>query len=245
MRADTGSFANYGEIEVRDTPFSRPHAVDGKSKEAVRRGATPLWVAGREMDPDVTVGESAENCISQGMQGYIGIRMTSQGLRMRNANAAQHHMIAWTESVYIETGTGAHVAEHGGLRRLGAREILRCRDLDVAGLAGKYGHSHAGPFSECGVVREIVASILRRAAVSLKQSVEDKGLRRLHQTQGPPNDGFFDGAIWPKTFDGIGHGQYRDGRAGLFSSRDGPRDQIGAGERPCGVVDQNNIRRPR
>ena len=55
----------------------------------------------------------------------IGIGMAGEGLRVRDADAAEHDVIAWAESMHVDAGAGAHIAEHGGLRRLGAREIFR------------------------------------------------------------------------------------------------------------------------
>ena len=103
-------------------PFRAAHAVDGKGKEAIGRSAAPLRVARREMGPDITVGESAENCICQCMQGDVGIRMTGEGLRMRNADSPECHVIARAESVDIETGAGPHVTEH---RRIASPRRVR------------------------------------------------------------------------------------------------------------------------
>ena len=47
----------------------------------------------------------------------------------------------------------------------------------------------------------------------------------------------------PKAFDRVGHRQHRDGRAGLFCGRNRAGDQVGAGEWPCSVVDQDDIGR--
>ena len=74
ISADAGSLAYNCEIEVRYAAFSGPHAVDGEGQEAIGRGATPLRVAWRKVGPDITVGESAENCVCQRMQGDVGIR---------------------------------------------------------------------------------------------------------------------------------------------------------------------------
>jgi hypothetical protein len=70
-------------------------------------------------------------------------------------------------------------------------------------------------------------------------------LRGLHQTERSSINRFFDSAVRPETFDRVGHGQHRDGRTGLFSSSDRPRDQVGAGEWPGSVVHQDNIGRAR
>src|SRR4029078_7579589 len=97
-------------------------------------------------------------------------------------------MIARAESVDIETGTGRHGTEHGGLRRLGTRKILWRRELDVAGLASEHAHRHAGPFGQRGVVGEIVAALFGRPAVRFKQRIESKGLWCLHQAKGTAVD---------------------------------------------------------
>src|SRR4029078_7472178 len=162
------------------------------------------------MGSSIAVGECTENCICKRVQGDVGIRMAGKGPRVRDADAPEHHMIAWTESVNVRPGAGPYVTEHGGLRRLGACEIFWRGELDVAGLAGEHTDGHAGPFGQRGVVGKVLAAFLGCTAVSVEQRVESEGLRRLHQAEGSPVYGFFDGAVGPNALDRVGHWQHRD-----------------------------------
>ena len=74
----------------------------------------------------------------------------------------------------------AYVTERGEGRGVRAGEILRCCDLDVAGLAGKSGDGEASPFGERRVVGEIAAAGGGGVAMRVEQGGIGEGLRCLH-----------------------------------------------------------------
>src|SRR5690242_1720887 len=176
--ADPGGFAHDRKIQMGYAALSGAHALDSESKEAVGRCAAPLRVAWWEMRSDIAVRECTKNSIGQRVQCDVRVRIAGEGLRVRDTDPTQHYMIARTESMDIKARTGPYVTKHDGLRRLSAREIFRCGQLDIARLASKYAYGHARPFGERGVVREIVAALRGCPAVSVEQGIESKGLRR-------------------------------------------------------------------
>ena len=91
--------------------------------------------------------------------------MSGQAARVRNADAAEHDVVAIAEGVDVEAGAGAHIAKRRHAQRFGPGEIVVGRELHVAGLASEYAYAMAGPFGERGVVGEIVAAGGRGAAV--------------------------------------------------------------------------------
>jgi hypothetical protein len=107
------------------------------------------------MHADIAVGERAEDGVDQGMQHHVGVGMARQSARMRDAHAAEHHVIAVAELVYVEAEARAHVAQGRELGRLGAGEIVVGSELHVCGLAFEGRHFEAGPFGERGIVGEV------------------------------------------------------------------------------------------
>ncbi len=182
-----------------------------------------------------------EDGVGERMQHDVGVGMTGERLRMRDADAAERDVIAGTEGVHVDAGAGAHVAKRRKLHGFGAREIVRVGDLDVAGLAGKDADLEAGPFGERGVVGEILAACRGRAAMGASSAGEGEALRRLHQPQRVAVERPVDPAVGIDGLDRIGDRQRRDRRAASFGRRDRARHQRGAGERPGGVVDQDDV----
>src|SRR6185369_5909334 len=99
-----------------------------------------------------------------------------------DAHAAEPDMIASDELMDIKAEAGANIRKRRDLRSLRAREILRGRELHVAGLAFKSCHAMARPFGERGIVGEVLTTGRRRAPMRLEQQVEAEGLRRLHHS---------------------------------------------------------------
>ena len=58
------------------------------------------------------------------MQRDVGVGMTGQRVRVRNAHAAERDMIAGAEGMHVDAGAGAHVAERGEGGGLRAGKIL-------------------------------------------------------------------------------------------------------------------------
>ena len=95
------------------------------------------------MCADIAVGERAEDGVDQRMQHDVGIRMSGQARGMRDADAAEHDMIAVAKGMHVETRAGADVGRgrpSAALRRarnpprvvsLSWRLLPRRRDRDV------------------------------------------------------------------------------------------------------------------
>ena len=207
------------------------HALDRKLKEPVGGGPLPLWVAGREMRADVAVGERAEQRVGHRMQHDVGIGMAAQLLPVRDAHAAEHHVVAGGESVHVDAGAGAHVGKLGEMHGLGADEILRAGDFHIAGLAFENGNPHAGPFGERGVVGEIETALCGRAAMRVEQRREGEALRRLDGAQPVAVERLRDEATVIDRLDRIGDGERRHRRAGFLRRIDSARDQVRRRER--------------
>jgi hypothetical protein len=150
------------------------------------------------------------------VQADVGIGMAGEAAIMRNANAADGDMVAGTEGVHVDAGTGAHIAQRAEGDHFGPSEIGFIGDLDVARLAGKRAHFQAGPFGQRGIVGEVGAALRLCSAVRVEQRREDEGLRRLHQPQRVAVDRFADQAFGVDGLDGIGDGKGGDRRAALF-----------------------------
>ena len=82
-------------------PPRAAHALDREGEKTVGGSAAPLRIAGREMHPDIAVGERAENGVDQRMQRHIGVGMPGEALLMRNAHAAERDMVAGPEGVHV------------------------------------------------------------------------------------------------------------------------------------------------
>ena len=94
---------------------ARFYTLDRESQEAIGRGASPLRIARRKMRADIAVGQRAEKGIDQRMQPNVGVGMADEAAVMRDADAAEHHVIARPEGVHVDAGAGAHIAERGRL----------------------------------------------------------------------------------------------------------------------------------
>ncbi len=241
MRANARRLADDVDIDMADAAAAFGEALDGEGQEAVRRRVAPLRIARREMHADIAVGQRAEDGIGERVQHDVGVGMADQGLAMRDTDATESDVIAGAESVHVDASAGAHVAKRCKLRGFGAREIVRVGDLDIAGLAGKDADLEAGPFGERGVVGEILAACLGRAAMGCEQRGEGEALRGLYQPQRVAVECPVDPAFGIDGLDRISDRQCRDGRPASFGRRDRARHQRRAGEWSGGVVDQDNI----
>ena len=107
--------------------------------------------------------------------------------------------------MHIQTRAGTDVAETGRLDRFRAREVLRRREFDVAGFAGKDAYLYAGPFGESRIVGEVVPSLREGAPMGVKQRRKCKCLRRLYQADGIAIESCFNRARAVDAFDGVRH----------------------------------------
>src|SRR5579863_3745695 len=102
---------------------------------------------------------------------------------MRDADASEHHMVAFAESVHVETVAGADVAKGRYAQGFGANKIVVGGKLHVGSLARENGDAVAGPFGERGVVGKILAASCRRAMMRVEDEIKGKRLRCLHEAQ--------------------------------------------------------------
>ena len=63
------------------------------------------------------------------MQRHVGVGMSGHAARMRDADAAEHDMIAVGEGVHVEAVAGPHVGKRRHAQRFGAGEIIVGREL--------------------------------------------------------------------------------------------------------------------
>ena len=82
---------------MRDAPAARAHALDREGQETVGTRAAPLRVTGWKVHADVAVRERPQYGINQCVQHNIGIGMAVEPARVRDAHAAEHHMVAGAE----------------------------------------------------------------------------------------------------------------------------------------------------
>ena len=87
VRADARRLAHHGDVEMRDPPAARAHALDRERQEPVGGGAAPLRIAGRKVHADVAVGERAEDRVDQRVQHDVGVGMA--GRRRARAGSAR------------------------------------------------------------------------------------------------------------------------------------------------------------
>ena len=100
------------------------------------------------MRADVAVAERAEDGVDQRMQHDVGVGMSLQPAIMRNADAAEHDMIAVAEGVNVEAHAGADVVEQRGARGRSLHEILRRGQFDIAGFAREGGDGKTRPIPQ-------------------------------------------------------------------------------------------------
>ena len=87
---------------------TRSHAKARKRSDEAPRHCGSL---GGKCDADIAVGERAEDRVDQRVQRDVGVGMSGDAARMRDAHAAEHDVIAVAEGVHVETAAGAHIAE--------------------------------------------------------------------------------------------------------------------------------------
>ena len=160
---------------------------------------------------------------------------------MRNADAAQPHVIAGDEAMRIEFRARAkfETACHQPLR---VGEILRRRDFHIDLFAGDRGDFETGHFRQRHIVRN---GSLRVAAMGGEYSVEPERLRslRAHQSVARhcgPNAGL------AFEFQSVGDRHERNGAVGaVFERHDQSFDDRAGHEGPCRILDEDKIGRMR
>ncbi len=96
-----------------DDAASLAHQRDGVREKAVRRGAAPLRVAGREVRADIPVRQSPEDRVRQGVQDHVAVGMRLDTAIMGDPHAAEPDMIAFREGVNVEAGAQTCQQGHG------------------------------------------------------------------------------------------------------------------------------------
>ncbi len=76
-------------------------------------------MARREVLADISLSDRAEDRVGERMEPGIGVGMADQPSVLRNANAAEHHMVTLAEAVGVIAGAGA-VFRRGFEQALGA-----------------------------------------------------------------------------------------------------------------------------
>jgi hypothetical protein len=180
--------------------------------------------------------------IDEGMEADVAVGMSEEALYVRHAHAADHHMVARTESVHVIAGAGPDIAEQACKARLFADEVFGSRQFHVGNIAFKGRDRQSHPLGKRRVVREIIALVARGSAVRVQDRIEAEHLRRLCDAQPRALGGCFDVAAAVHKLDRVGNRNRRDRRAGARHGIDGARDQRLRDEGTCGVMNQNNVR---
>jgi len=160
MRSDTRSFTHNGYVQESDSAATRTHTINRKSEETVGTGAAPLRVAWREMHANVAVGQCAQNCINEGMQYDIGVRMTRDTLGVSNPDAPQHDMIAFAKLMYVKSKTHPNVTQGGKVFGFCTYKIFRGGQFHVANLTLECADGEPCPFGKRSVVCEFFLTSL-------------------------------------------------------------------------------------
>ncbi len=121
--------------------------------------------------------------------------MPRQTVIVRNAHAAQRHMIARAELVHVKAHAGSNVGKVVTQHRFSSHEIVGSGEFDIRRFAGECGNPKAGPFHQCAIVGEVVAALALRAPMRIEQRREGESLRRLHRAQFVAIDSSQDHAI--------------------------------------------------
>ena len=158
---------------------------------------------------------------------------------MWNPYSGKHHMIALGECMDVKSVAGPHVRKRCKPRHLGAGKILSGGHFQVGGFACKNADALTRPFGERRVIGEAFASCRSRAAMRLKNKIESKSLRRLHDPQGAAIERFGDPTAVVDGFDRIRKRDTRDRRAGAPTGADGAVDQRGTDKGTGGIMDEN------
>ncbi len=74
-----------------------------------RESAPFIVITWWEMLPDVAFAQRTQNCICEGMECCIGIRMPLQFRLMRNLHAAERHVFPWFELVNVYSMSEANI----------------------------------------------------------------------------------------------------------------------------------------
>src|SRR3984957_2327840 len=113
MRADFGTLADQGHIEMGNTSAACGDTINRIFEELVGRCALPLDIAGRKMRTDIAICQRAENGVDQRMKADIAVGMRKKTAAVGHTDAANHQMIAVAEGVNVIAGSGPDVAKHG------------------------------------------------------------------------------------------------------------------------------------
>ena len=95
-------------------PNGAPHPAHQSSRmfnENMRRRATPALVRGRKMAADVAGSNRAQQRVGERVQPRICVGMPFEAKFMRNANAAQPHVIAFREAMHVISRSAAHISQ--------------------------------------------------------------------------------------------------------------------------------------
>ena len=110
VRAESRRLREHGEVRVDETPAVLVQQARAVPDELPAVGTLPARVAVGKMLADVAEAERPEQRVAQRVQRDVAIGMRAHPAHVRNAHAAQHHVIAGLESVHVVAGTHPHVA---------------------------------------------------------------------------------------------------------------------------------------
>ena len=116
------------------------------------------------MWPDVALGERAVERVGERVQADVGVGMATERRGVRDANAAQPHVVAGREGVNVEALADPRLAQARREPRLRRFEILHRGHLDVGGIAFEHISRRARPFGDRDVVGEVADAGGRRRA---------------------------------------------------------------------------------
>lgn len=103
---------DHGAVHVDELPACGLHGAQGFGQQHGRIGAFELGVGVGEMAANVAQAGRAQQCVGDGVQQGVGIRMAQQANAVRNLDATQHQPTPRHQGVHIPALT--HTQFHDG-----------------------------------------------------------------------------------------------------------------------------------
>ena len=175
------------------------------------------------------------------MKNDVGVGMSGEATRMRDADASEHDMIAVAEGVHVEAVAGAYVGERRHAYGFGADEIVIGGEFHVGGLAGENRDAMPGPFGKRGVVGKIVAAGRRRTpcASTIRSKAKACGVCTMRSRLRSSVSITVSRSSTCLTVSATAIAGYR--RAVLCRGVDGAGDKRAGQERPRRIMDEHEV----
>jgi hypothetical protein len=101
MFAELGRFGHHGDVYIDDAEAITLQQLEDMAHELPAVRTTPARVGIRKVHANVTESSGAEQGIAKRVQHDIAIGMRANALSVRDRDAAERHMIARFEGMYV------------------------------------------------------------------------------------------------------------------------------------------------